>query len=204
MGQGQVALVTAKIEAISRFPVPADKRELMRFLGMAEYYRKFCHNFSTVTEPPTALLKKGETFSWSVACQEAFDRIKFILLSEPVLMAPSFEKPFSLFADPSDIGKGAVLLQENANRMDHPVCYYSGKFNSHQCNYSTVEKETLALVLSLQHFEVYLSPSVSPVQVYTDHNPLTYIQCINHSKRLLRWSLILQEYELRHPTCQGL
>ena len=64
---------------------------------------------------------------------------------------------------------GAVLLQEDADEMDHPVCYYSRKFNSHQCNYSTVEKETLAQVLSLQHFEVYLSPSVSPVhvQVYT-------------------------------------
>ena len=63
VGQGQVAPVTAKTEAISKFPVPADKRELMRFLGMAGYYRKFYHNFSTVTEPLTALLKKGETFS---------------------------------------------------------------------------------------------------------------------------------------------
>ena len=176
----------------------------MRFLGMAAYYRKFCHNFSTVTEPLTTLLKKGEMFSWSVACQEAFDRIKSILLSEPVLMAPSFEKPFSLFVDASDIGIGAVLLQEDANGMDHPVCYYSRKFNSHQHNYLAVEKEKLALVLSLQHFEVYLSPSVSPVQVYTDHNPLTYIQRMkNHNKRLLRWSLILQEYELEIRHVKG-
>ena len=106
------------------------------------------------------------------------------MLSEPVLMAPSFEKPFSLFVDESDIGMDAVLLQEDANGMDHPVCYYSRKFNSHQRNYLTLEKETLA---SLQYFEVYLSPSVSPVQVYIDHNPLTYIQRMkNHKKRLLR------------------
>ena len=169
----------------------------MRFLGMAGYYRKFCHNFSTVPEPLTTLLKKGETFSWSVACQEAFNRIKSILFSEPVLMKPSFQKPFSLFVDASNIIMGAVLLQEDANGMDHPVCYYSRKFNSHQHNYSTVEKETLSLVLSLEHFEVYLSPSVSPVQVYTDHNPLTHIQhMMNHNKRLLHWSLIQQKYEL--------
>ena len=204
VGQGQVAPVTAKIETIFKFPVPADKRELMRFLGMAGYYCKFCHNFSTVTESLTALLKKGETFSWSVACQEAFDRIKSILLSEPVLMAPSFEKPFSLFVDASDIGMGAILLQEDAKGMDHPECYYSRKFNSHQRNYLTVEKETLALVLSLQHFGVYLSPSVSPVQVYTDHNPLIYIQYMkNHNERLLCWSLILQEYELEIRHVKG-
>ena len=138
--------------------------------------------FSTMTEPLTALLKKRDIFKVKTY-QEAFDRIKSILLSEPVLMAPSFKEPFSLFADASDICMGAALLQEDANRMNHPVCYYSREFNSHQHNYSTVEKEALALVLSLQHFKVYLSPSVNPVQNYTNHNPLTYIQRIkNHNK----------------------
>ena len=130
LGQGQVAPVTAKIELhISRFLVPADIRELMRFLGMVGYYRKFCHSFSTLTEPLSALLKKGEMFSWLVVCQETFDKIKSILLPEPVLMAPSFKKPFSLFVDASNIGIGAVLLQEDANRLDHLVCYYFRKFN---------------------------------------------------------------------------
>ena len=142
---------------------------------MVGYYHKFCHNFSTVTEPLTALLRKGETFSWSVTCQEAFNKIKSILCSEPVLMALSFEKPLNLFMDVSDIDMGAVLLQVDVNRTDHPVCYHSRKFNSHWHNYLTMKKETLALVASLQHVEVYLSLSTSP-QVYTDHNSLTYIQ----------------------------
>ena len=67
-------------------------------------------------------------------------------------MAPNLEKPFKLFMDTSNMGIGSVLLQEDLKVMDHPVCYYSRRFNSHQCNYSTVEKEMLALVLSLQHF----------------------------------------------------
>ena len=91
VGLSQVTPVTTKVEAVYRFPVPSDKRELMRLLGMVGYYRKLCPNFSTVTESLTALLKKGELFVWSNACQKSFEKIKSILLSEPVLMAPNFD-----------------------------------------------------------------------------------------------------------------
>ena len=82
-----------------------------------------------------------------------------MLTSQPVLSAPDFLKPFRLNIDASDIGAGAVLLQEDPQGVENPVCYYSKKFNKHQRNYSTVEKETLALLLALQHFEVYLHGS---------------------------------------------
>ena len=75
---------------------------------MAGYYRKFCHNFSTLIQPLTALLRKTEKFQWSRACQKAFDKVKSILFSEPVLMAPNFEKQFKLYVDASDLGMGAV------------------------------------------------------------------------------------------------
>ena len=79
--------------------------------------------------------------------------------------------------------------------VDHPVCYFSKKFNKHQKNYSRVEKECLSLILALQHFEVYLTSS--PIVVISDHNPLTFIHKMkNKNQRLLRWSLLLQEYNL--------
>ena len=96
VGQGQVAPVSAKIEAIARFPVPADKKYLMRFLGMTGNYRKFCHHFSSIAEPLTALLKAGVNFVWSDRCQDAIERIKSILHPEPVLLAPDFDKQFKL------------------------------------------------------------------------------------------------------------
>ena len=67
------------------------------------------------------------------------------------------------------------MLQQDDNGVDHPVCYFSKKFNKHQKNYSTVEKECLSLILALQHFEVYLTSSSSPIAVFSDHNPLTFI-----------------------------
>jgi hypothetical protein len=197
VGHGQVRPIEAKVKAISEFPVPVGKRQLMRFLGMAGYYRKFCQNFSTIAEPLTNLLRKGKKFVWSDDCQIAFDKLKAILKSAPVLLAPNFDKAFKLAVDASDVGAGSVLLQEDSKGVDHPVCYFSKKFNQQQKNYSTIEKECLALVLAIQHFEVYLSSSTSPIVVFTDHNPLSFLNKMrSKNQRLLRWSLMLQEYHL--------
>ena len=106
-----------------------------------------------------------------------------------------------LQVDASDIGIGAVLLQEGHHGIDHPVCHFSFK---HQTNYSTTEKETLALLLLLQHFDVYLSTTTTPVDVYTDHNPLAFIEKMkNKNQRLLHWSLAFQEYNLRIHHIKG-
>jgi len=71
---------------------------------------------------------------------------------------------------------GVVLLQEDGEGQDHPICFFSRKFNCHPCNYCASEKETLALILSLQHFEAYLSSTVAPVLVFTDHVALSHIR----------------------------
>ena len=197
VGQGLVKPIKAKVEAIAQYPTPTNKKALMRFLGMVGYYRKFCPNFSDVASPLTDLLKKNAKFTWSEQCESAFHKVKSILMSSPVLTAPDFQKQFKLTVDASDIGCGGVVMQEGNDHIDHPVCYFSRKFNKHQRNYSTIEKECLALLLALQHFDVYLGITVHPVLVYTDHNPLTFINKMkNNNQRLLRWSLTLQEYNL--------
>ena len=99
------------------------------------------------------------------------------------------------------MGAGAVLLQDGDDGIEHPVSYYSKKFNRHQRAYSTVEKEALALILALKHFEVYAGSSNEPTLVYTDHNPLVFLnQMRNTNRRLMRWSLFLQHFnvEVRH------
>ncbi len=99
--------------------------------------------------------------------------------------------------DASDIAAGAVLLQAGKDNVDHPVCYYSWKFNANQRNYYTIEKECLALILSSKHFEVYVSASDCLILVYNDHNPLVFLHKLKtKNQRLLRWSLLLQEYDL--------
>ena len=85
VGQGQVKPVEAKVEAIADFPVPSCKRQLMRFLSMAGYYRKFCNNFSVVAEPLTNLLGRRVKFIWTDNCQKSFNKLKAILKNAPVL-----------------------------------------------------------------------------------------------------------------------
>ena len=120
VGQRKVMPIEAKVKAISKF----GKKQLMHFLGMAGYYRKFCSNFSTIAEPLTNLLRKRNKFIWSERCQQSFNKLKAVRSSVPVLSAPSFNCCFKLAVDASDIGAGSVLLQEDESGVYHPVYYF--------------------------------------------------------------------------------
>ena len=197
VGQGQVRPLDAKIQTIVKYPIPTSRKELARFLGMAGYYRNFCLNFSEIAAPLTNLLSKKVKFVRTDDCQLAFDKVKLLLQKSPVLKSPDYEKPFKLIIDSSDVGTGSVLVQEASDGLDHTVSYFSKKFLKYQKNYSVVEKETLGLVLALEHFDVYLGSTPFKIKVYTDHNPLTFLKTMkNKNQRLVRWSLALQEYNL--------
>ena len=162
---------------------------------MARYYCWFCRNFSVNTVPLANLLRKIKSMCGVIVAKLCSQCLN-LLLSNPVLLAPHFMKQFILVVDASGLGAGSVLTQSDSEGVEHPVCYFSHKFGSHQRNYSTIEQETLALVLSLKHFDAYLNTTLYPILVYTDHNPLTFINKMkNHNQRLLRWGLVLQEYD---------
>jgi len=196
VGQGCVAPVLAKVRAISEYPQPTTKKELQRFLGMVGYYRRFCEHFSTTVFHLTELLRDKVKYTWSVDCQRAFDNVKSLLCSSPVLAAPCFDRPFSLEVDASQVGAGAVLLQGDNEGVVRPVSFFSKKRNCYQKNYSVIEKEALSLIWALQHFNVYVGAG-GPILVYTDHNPLTFLHSMKcPNQRLTRWSLFLQAYNL--------
>ncbi|XP_039894583.1 uncharacterized protein LOC120737796, partial [Simochromis diagramma] len=90
-------------------------------------------------------------------------------------MPEDFSKPFKLEVDASEVGAGAVLLQDDGQGVSHPVRFFGKKFDTHQRRYSTIEKETLAMLLALQHFDVYVGSTSQPVEVFTDHNPLVFL-----------------------------
>ena len=108
VGQGQIRPVDAKVEAVANFPIPLNKKQLMQFLGMTGYYRKFRRNFSSVAAPLTDLLKKDKKYVWDEKCEKAFIKIKSLLHTAPVLVTPNYQKPFKLQVDTSDYAAGAV------------------------------------------------------------------------------------------------
>lgn len=197
VGGGQVRPVQAKVEAILAVPVPTNRTELRRYLAMVGYYRGFCKNFSSVAAPLTNLLSPKVDFIWTENCQSAFVQTKNLLMHAPVLAAPRFDQPFKMAVDACDFGVGAVLLQDGPDGVEHPVSFFSKKLDKHQNWYSTIEKEALALLMALEHFEVYVGSSNVPLIVYTDHNPLVFIDRMrNKNRRLMNWSLRLQEFNI--------
>ena len=202
VGHGRVRPKSANVDAILAYPEPRTKKALMRFLGMAGFYRRYCPNFSTVVAPLTRLTSGKVTYEWTEGCQTAFDQLKTFLARDPVLVAPDFTRPFVLQTDASDVAIGAVLLQESEGVL-HPIAYHSAKFHKHQQAYSVVEKELLAIVSAIKKFECYLYGH-QKLQVYTDHNPLTFLNRNKFSnQRLLRWSLFLQPYDLQLKHIKG-
>jgi hypothetical protein len=130
---------------VVQFPVPAKEKDIKAFLGLTGYYRKFIPHFSTIAKPLTTLLTKEVPWKWTREEQESFDLLKEKLVEFPVLQYPNFQQPFVVTTDASGYGLGAVLSQ-GAIGKDRPIAYASRTLNSAELNYSTVEKECLAIV----------------------------------------------------------
>lgn len=182
-----------KTKAISTYPVPKNQKQIKQFLGLVGYYRRHVNKFAEIAKPLTSLLKKDAPFLWSESQQAAFERFKSILCSEPILQYPHFSKVFILTTDASNFAISGILSQGDIGK-DLPISYSSRTLNKSEINYSTTEKELLAIVWSTNHFRPYLYGR--KFIVITDHRPLTWLfNCKDPSSRLVRWKLKLQEYD---------
>ena len=112
-------------DAIRNYPTPTNKKELKRFLGISNYYRDFIPMYSNVGAPLTALTSDKSVFTWSDECKSAFDTLKNLLCSYPVLAFPKLGESFVVEVDASDVAVGGVLLQEDERGIEHPVAYFS-------------------------------------------------------------------------------
>ncbi|KYO34955.1 hypothetical protein Y1Q_0014614 [Alligator mississippiensis] len=147
VGGGEIAPLWGKIEAIKDWPPPQTKKQVRAFLGLVGYYRRFVPGFGATAAPLHELTRKGspDPVVWKQGCQEAFDILKAALVKHPILKAPLHDKPFYVATDASDVGLGAVLLQEHQETR-HPVVYLSWKLIPQERNLSSIEKECLAIV----------------------------------------------------------
>ena len=184
----------AKIEVISKLPPPKTVREIRSFLGHAGFYRRFIKDFSTISRPLCNLLLKDAIFEWTEDCQKSFEKIISLLTSAPIMQSPDWSLPFELMCDASDYAVGAVLGQRKEGKP-YVIYYASRTLNSAQMNYTTTEKELLAVIFALDKFRSYLIGSSTVV--YSDHAAVRYLMSKQDAKpRLLRWILLLQEFNL--------
>ena len=188
------------ISTITQFSQPSTVKDVQAFLRLTGYYRRFIKNYAKIAEPLLDLLrshsptKANHTITWNSHCTQAFNTLKERLISPPIMYSPNFSFPFILEVDACEYGIGCVLTQEYDKRK-HVIAYASRTLSSAERNYSSVEREALAIVWATKHFRQYLEGG--PVIVRSDCKALEWLKTARDpTGRLARWAMKLSPYNL--------
>lgn len=184
----------AKVEVVTKLPPLVNVKGVRSFLGHAGFYRRFIKDFSRIAKPLTHLLGNDIPFIFNKDCMESFCKLKEALTTAPIVQPPDWKLPFELMCDASDFALGAVLGQRKEKAL-HVIHYASRTLDDAQVNYTTTEKELLAVVFAFDKFRPYLVGN--KCIVYTDHAAIKFLLNKKDSKpRLIRWVLLLQEFDV--------
>ena len=192
-----VAPDPAKVQSVLAMKPPTNVKQVQQFLGVVNWFRKFLPHYSTTAAPLYALTHKDTEWKWDEKCDAAFAELKTALTQAPILVLPDPRQPFVLMTDASNYQIGAVVMQRlPGDTTLHPVLYMSKTLDKAQVNYATIEKECLALVWAVQENRRYLYGQ--RFVVITDHRPLQWLMTkAELTPKLMRWALILQEYDFQ-------
>ncbi|CAB0038284.1 unnamed protein product [Trichogramma brassicae] len=184
-----------KVRPILEHPTPNNVKQLRRFLGIVGWYARFIEDVSNIKIPLLRLLRRDQPWVWGEEQRQAFDELKRALTVAPVLARPDFVKPFTIQCDASGIAIGAVLVQEDADG-EHPIVYLSRVLTAPERNYSTSEKECLAILWAIKKLRPYIEGY--EFNVITDHSALQWLRNLKDpTGRLARWALEMQQWNFR-------
>ena len=184
----------SKVSIIINLIPPTTVKGIRNFLGHAGFYRRFIRDFSKIARPLCRLLEKDTKFNFDEFFQNSFEEIKSRLVEAPIMEKPYWNREFEIMCDASDFAMGAVLGQK-AEKVFKVIYYASKTFNEAQENYSTTEKEMLAIVFACEKFRPYILGS--KVIIHIDHAAIKYLMAKKEAKsRLIMWVLLLQEFDL--------
>ena len=129
-----------------------------------------------IARPLHDLTKKDKKWNWTKECQQAFDWLKEIFTSHPILIYPNPMQPYWLITDASLTTYGMVLLQEESDKDWHLVAYLSSSFSPLEWNYDVHDRELLAIIKALEYWKYYLEGAQHPLKIWTDHKNLEHFQ----------------------------
>lgn len=202
---GQLTVADKNTHALKTAKPPTTQSELRSFLGLCNVYRRFVAGFAKIAAPLNALLRKGENPQFGTLSEEqlaAFETLRTRLLDPPILALPRAEGLFILDTDASQEQIGCCLFQEQASGTRHPVGYWSRGLTSAERNYSTTEKECLAIVWAILQLRPYLEGKHFIIR--TDHNSLRWVLNLADAQgRLARWRLRLLEFDFEVQYAPG-
>jgi transposase InsO family protein len=193
---GEIRMQRDKISAVADWETPTSVKDTQKFLGFANYYRRFIKDFSKIANPLTELTKKDQTFAWNDKAQQAFEQLKKAILSEPVLVMFNPNKEIELETDASDYALGGQIGQRDNNGKLHPIAFYSHKLHGAELNYPIYDKEFLAIFNCFKEFRHYLMGSKHQIKVYTDHKNIVHFTTTQElNRRQTRYAEYLCEFD---------
>ncbi|GBG88232.1 hypothetical protein CBR_g46799 [Chara braunii] len=196
-----IKLEDSKIAAIRDWPTPHTLTELRSFLGLANYYRKFVRNFSTIAAPLRRLLKKEAILQWDKDCTSALKKLKRALIEYPVIKVADPSLPFVVTTDASQYGTGAVL-QQDADNGYRPVEFMSARMPCEKVVASTYERELYALMQALDHWKHYLLGR--HFKVYSDHETLRWLKTqAKMTPKSTRWAAEIDQFDFELKPVKG-
>jgi hypothetical protein len=195
---GKVRPSSEKVKALFHYEKPRTRKQLHRFVGLANYYRNYIEDFASKVHPLIEQLNKKVKFTWSQECESSFDYLRSYLTTEKaqgrgIMLLPDMTKTFRIECDACNYGIGSVLTQQEDGAW-LPIGYFSKYLNKTERKYATNEKELMALVMSMKHWRVYLLGK--RFIAFTDHKPLQWIMIMqNPPAKLARWLLTIGDYD---------
>jgi hypothetical protein len=195
IGPDGIKMDPIKVEAITSWPIPKRIKEVQAFLGLANFYRRFVHDFSKVAAPLHNLTRKGVVWRWGETQQRAFEELKKKFVEGPVLVPVDFTRPLRVESDASDYATGAVLSMLCEDEKWHPCAYLSKGLNDVERNYDVHDKEMLGIIRALEAWRHYLEGAKHEVEIWTDHANLQYFMSAKKlNRRQARWALFLSRF----------
>jgi RNase H-like domain found in reverse transcriptase len=197
IGPNGLQIDPAKVKVIQDWPEPRKVKDIQSFLGFANFYRQYIHNYSNIVVPLTRLTQKNIPWNFNESCKLAFLTLKQAFILAPVLTHYKPGCPLVIETDASDYALAAILSQVESNGEIHLVTYLSRTFSDTELNYDTHDKELMAIYEAFKAWRHYLEGTEVPIDVVTDHKNLEYF-CTTQilSRRQARWSTFLSVFNM--------
>ena len=179
-----------KVKIVQDFLTPKTPRQVRKFLGLCNYYRRFMRDFGTLRGPLNDLLIKGKEFKWTHSCEHSFQMLNERLTGPVMLKFADPTDKYTLTCDASGTGIGFILSQKDQQGNDRVLAYGGRSLRREEKAYSITEREGLAVIEGIREYRTYLIGSI--FDIVTDHKALTYIKASEGGTgRLARWALEL-------------
>ena len=174
IGEEGIKMEEEKVKGVLNWPTPRCVKDVQKFLGLTNYYRRFIEGFASIARPLHDMVKKDQKWNWTEKQEGAFRELKERFTKEPVLATPDLDKKIRIEVDASDYAMGGVLFMECEDSKWRLVAFLSKSLNETEKNYEIYDKEMLVIIRELENWIYLLEFAKFKFEIWIDYKNLEY------------------------------